>query len=103
MASRSAVGFPVNLGNPEELTVRELVKLVVAMTDTSSTVVEEPLPVDDPRRRKPDIARAIELLGWRPKVRLEEGLEKTILWFEKQRSGFARPAYAEAPLFAAAE
>ncbi len=81
MDSDSAVGIPVNLGNPNELTVSELVGLVLRMTGSCSMVVERPLPIDDPRRRKPDIGRAIELLGWQPKVDLETGLDSTIAWF----------------------
>ncbi|ONH81970.1 dTDP-glucose 4,6-dehydratase [Roseomonas mucosa] len=73
----------VNLGNPVELTVSDLVARVVALTGTRSPVVHQPLPVDDPRRRRPDIGRARELLGWTPKVPLEEGLKSTIAWFSE--------------------
>jgi nucleoside-diphosphate-sugar epimerase/spore maturation protein CgeB len=103
MGSERAVGVPVNLGNPNELTVKYLVDLVVAMTGTDAAVVYRPLPVDDPRRRKPDISRAIKLLEWRPAVDLEQGLEATIAWFEDEANRIAQPMYAEAPLFAAAE
>ncbi len=72
---------PVNLGNPVELTVRDLVERVIAMTGSTSTVVRMPLPVDDPRRRRPDITRASELLGWSPQTPLEAGLRATIAWF----------------------
>ncbi|MFL5007837.1 MAG: UDP-glucuronic acid decarboxylase family protein [Microvirga sp.] len=72
---------PVNLGNPIELTVNELVARVVAMTGSRSRIVRRPLPIDDPRRRRPDIGLAQELLGWTPKVSLEEGLKATIRWF----------------------
>ena len=72
---------PVNLGNPIELTVNELVARVVAMTGSRSRIVGRPLPIDDPRRRRPDIGLAKELLGWTPKVSLEEGLKATIRWF----------------------
>jgi UDP-glucuronate decarboxylase len=72
---------PVNLGNPTELTVNELVARVVAMTGSRSRIVRRPLPIDDPRRRRPDIGLAKELLGWTPKVSLEEGLKATIRWF----------------------
>jgi UDP-glucuronate decarboxylase len=84
MESDRAVGLPVNLGNPRELTVSQLVDLVVTMTGTSSRVVHRPLPEDDPRRRKPDISRAMALLGWQPHVSLEDGLKRTIAWFESQ-------------------
>lgn len=97
MMSERAVGVPVNLGNPDELEVRELVELIVAMTGTSSRIIFKPLPVDDPRRRKPDIARAIELLKWRPRIALEQGLEATIAWFEDERNRISLPMGDEAP------
>ena len=102
MMNDRAVGIPVNLGNPNELTVRELADLVVAMTGTRSRIVKRPLPIDDPRRRKPDIGRAIELLDWRPRVGLEQGLEATIAWFSNEQNRVARPNYADAPLVATA-
>jgi len=77
---------PVNLGNPVELTVRDLVSRVLAMTGSRSELVERPLPVDDPRRRKPDIARAQTLLGWRPNVALADGLKPTIAWFAAEHA-----------------
>ena len=103
MDSSSAVGFPVNLGNPNELTVCGLVDLVVQMTGTTSAPVYLPLPTDDPRRRKPDISRAIDLLGWEPMTQLEQGLEKTIAWFKDERNRIAQPLFGNAPLIAAAE
>ncbi|HEX5237144.1 MAG TPA: GDP-mannose 4,6-dehydratase [Sphingomicrobium sp.] len=102
MASERAVGMPVNLGNPNELQVRELVELVVAMTGTSSRVVHRPLPKDDPRRRKPDISRAMKLLEWRPSIDLETGLKATIAWFEDERNRIAAPMYIDAPVVATA-
>jgi UDP-glucuronate decarboxylase len=80
------IDVPVNLGNPQELAVRDLVELVVASTGTQSRVTYLPLPVDDPRRRRPDISRANELLGWEPRVNLQEGLEQTISWFAEQQA-----------------
>jgi UDP-glucuronate decarboxylase len=74
-------GLPVNLGNPHEFTINELAEMVLALVPTSSRVVYQPLPVDDPQRRKPDISRAKELLGWEPRVPLAEGLPQTIAWF----------------------
>jgi UDP-glucuronate decarboxylase len=71
----------VNLGNPNELTVSDLVRRVLALTGSNSPVVHKPLPVDDPRRRRPDITRAGTLLGWSPKTPLEPGLKATITWF----------------------
>jgi len=75
------VTAPVNLGNPLEMTVNELLTHIVRLTGTSARVVYQPLPIDDPRRRKPDISRALSLLGWSPKVPLDEGLEATCTWF----------------------
>jgi UDP-glucuronate decarboxylase len=102
MRSDRAVGMPVNLGNPNELSVRELVELVVAMTGTNSRLVTRPLPVDDPRRRKPDIGRAMAMLAWRPIVDLKDGLEATIEWFANEQNRIARPTYADSPLVATA-
>ena len=102
MASERAVGIPVNLGNPDELTVRELADLIIAMTSTKSRIVTRPLPIDDPRRRKPDISRAAELLDWRPQVELKRGLEATIAWFSDEQNRIARPNYADVPLVATA-
>ena len=102
MDSERAVGLPVNLGNPNELTVRRLVDIVVAMTGSNSRVVHRPLPVDDPRRRKPDISRAKELLGWEPRVDLEQGLEATIEWFADEQNRVAAPMYVDAPAIATA-
>jgi UDP-glucuronate decarboxylase len=98
----SAVGMPVNLGNPNELTVRRLVDVVIAMTGSSSRIVFQPLPIDDPRRRKPDISRAVALLGWSPQVDLEQGLEATIAWFENEQNRVAAPMYIDAPVIATA-
>jgi UDP-glucuronate decarboxylase len=72
---------PVNLGNPAELTVGELADQVVALTGTTNRIVYRPLPEDDPTRRRPDIARACEILGWAPKVPLVDGLKQTCAWF----------------------
>jgi len=102
MDSERAAGIPVNLGNPNELKVSELVDLVIAMIGTDSDVVHHPLPEDDPRRRKPDISRAMELLGWRPKVDLERGLEATIGWFENEQNRIAAPMFVDAPMVATA-
>jgi UDP-glucuronate decarboxylase len=72
---------PVNLGNPVEITVRELADRVIALAGGRHRLVHLPLPVDDPRRRRPDIGRAEALLGWRPRVGLDEGLAATWDWF----------------------
>jgi len=84
MASEPAPGAPVNLGNPNELTVSDLVTQVIAMTGSASKVTYLPLPEDDPRRRKPDISRAKALLGWEPRVDLAEGLVPTTQWFAEE-------------------
>jgi dTDP-glucose 4,6-dehydratase len=72
---------PCNIGNPDEFTVRELADLVIEVTGSSSEVVHEDLPVDDPAKRRPDITRARTELGWEPKVDLREGIERTVDWF----------------------
>ncbi len=75
---------PVNIGNPHEMTIKEMAEAVIQATGSSSKIVYEPLPVDDPQIRQPDITLAKKLLGWQPRVCLEEGLEKTIAWFKRQ-------------------
>lgn len=72
---------PVNIGNPGEFTIGELAEIVIELTGSSSEIVHEPLPVDDPTQRQPDITRARELLGWEPKIELREGLAATIEFF----------------------
>ena len=72
---------PTNIGNPGEFTVRQLAERVLALTGSKSPIVQRPLPVDDPRVRQPDITRARELLGWEPRIPLDEGLTRTIAWF----------------------
>jgi nucleoside-diphosphate-sugar epimerase len=72
---------PVNIGNPNEFTVRELADLVLEVTGSSSEIVREPLPVDDPKQRRPDITLARETLGWEPRIQLREGLERTAEYF----------------------
>ena len=76
---------PVNLGNPDEFTIRELADLVLELTGSKSKLNHQPLPDDDPIRRQPDITLAREKLGWEPEVKLREGLEKTIDWFRGVR------------------
>jgi dTDP-glucose 4,6-dehydratase len=75
---------PVNIGNPAELTMRQLAEQIVAVTGSRSRIVERPLPVDDPKRRQPDITRARTILGWEPKVSLAEGLPRTIEYFRRR-------------------
>jgi len=82
---------PVNIGNPHEMTIEEIAKTIVRMTGSSSKLVYRPLPTDDPKVRQPDITRARTLLGWEPKVSLEQGLTSTIGYF-RQKLGVAAPA-----------
>jgi dTDP-glucose 4,6-dehydratase len=74
---------PVNIGNPHEFTVRELADLVLEVTGSSSDIAYEPLPVDDPTQRQPDITLARTALGWEPRVELREGLERTAAWLRQ--------------------
>jgi UDP-glucuronate decarboxylase len=76
--AESDVHLPVNIGNPDEFTLLELAKTVIDVTESRSEIVFEPLPVDDPQQRRPDISRARDLLGWEPQVELREGLRRTI-------------------------
>jgi dTDP-glucose 4,6-dehydratase len=73
--------LPVNIGNPSEITILELARMVRGLCGSESEIVFEPLPVDDPRRRRPDITLARELLAWEPRVPLEDGLARTIAWW----------------------
>jgi UDP-glucuronate decarboxylase len=100
MASGPAADRPVNLGNPEEYRVRELAGTIIAMTGSSSPIVHMPLPVDDPRRRRPDISRAMEFLGWRPRTSLAAGLEVTIAEFAARLAQGVQPAPARLPAMA---
>jgi dTDP-glucose 4,6-dehydratase len=77
----SSQNDPVNVGNPRELSLGELARTIIRMTGSTSGIVYRPLPVDDPKVRQPDITRARTLLGWQPKVSLEQGLEATIAYF----------------------
>jgi dTDP-glucose 4,6-dehydratase len=73
--------YPVNLGNPQETTILEFARHIQALTGSASPIVFEPLPADDPKRRQPDISKARRLLGWEPRVALDDGLRQTIGWF----------------------
>lgn len=75
---------PVNLGNPQELTILELAQEIVRLTESRSKIVYTPLPQDDPKRRQPDISRASQLCGWEPKVRFPAGLGETIAYFREK-------------------
>lgn len=81
MASTDEVTGPINIGNPEEFTILELAQQVIALTDSSSQIVHQPLPRDDPRQRRPDITLAQTQLDWNPVVKLQMGLPKTIDYF----------------------
>jgi dTDP-glucose 4,6-dehydratase len=72
---------PVNIGNPHEMTIRQLAERIIALTGSKSRIVEKPLPVDDPKVRQPDITRARTILGWEPKVPFDEGLRETLAYF----------------------
>ena len=78
------VNDPVNIGNPQELTIEQIARQIITMTGSTSQIVYKPLPEDDPKVRKPDITRARTLLGWEPKVSLEEGLDNTIEYFRQK-------------------
>lgn len=82
MNAEGDVGGPVNLGNPVEVTIADLARLIISLTGSRSRLEFRPLPQDDPRQRCPDITRARELLHWSPKVQLEEGLNRTIAYFD---------------------
>ncbi len=82
MDSATEVTGPINLGNPEEFTVLELAKTILAVTNSRSKIVHRQLPEDDPTQRRPDISEAQGILDWRPTVPLQEGLQKTISYFE---------------------
>jgi dTDP-glucose 4,6-dehydratase len=83
--AESDAHLPVNIGNPNEFTLLELAKTVIEVTESRSEIVYEPLPVDDPQQRQPDIGRARDLLGWKPEVDLRDGLQRTI-----ERAGIER-------------
>jgi dTDP-glucose 4,6-dehydratase len=78
--------YPVNLGNPQEMTIREFAEQIRKLTGTKSELVFEPLPEDDPKQRKPDISKAKRLLGWEPRVPLEQGLKHTVEYFRNLAS-----------------
>jgi dTDP-glucose 4,6-dehydratase len=80
----SPLNDPVNIGNPHEMSIEEMARLIIRMTGSSSRVVFKPLPTDDPKVRRPDITRARTLLGWEPQVPLEQGLTATIEYFRRK-------------------
>lgn len=82
----SEENLPVNIGNPHEFTVLELAQQIIAMTQSSSEIIYQPLPEDDPKKRKPDITKAQTILGWEPKILLPEGLAHTLTFFQERLS-----------------
>jgi dTDP-glucose 4,6-dehydratase len=78
---------PINIGNPQEMTIEQIARQIITMTGSTSKIIYKPLPTDDPKVRQPDITRARTLLGWEPKVSLEEGLGKTIDYFKAKVLG----------------
>ena len=87
MASEPGFPGPVNLGNPGEFTIRELAEKIIALTGTRSQIVMKPLPADDPLQRRPDISLARSKLGWEPAIALEDGLKRTIAYFDDLLAG----------------
>ena len=78
---------PINIGNPQEMTITQIAQKIIEMTGSKSRIIYKPLPTDDPKVRQPDITRARTLLGWEPKVSLEEGLGHTIEYFKTKVLG----------------
>jgi UDP-glucuronate decarboxylase len=83
MSSPDHVTGPINIGNPGEFTMLELASQVIALTGSRSRIAHKPLPQDDPKQRRPDISKAQSLLGWKPETSLDEGLKKTVSYFEE--------------------
>lgn len=90
MNAESGIDGPVNIGNPNETTVNQLAEQILAMAGSNSKIVHHPLPVDDPRRRKPDISNALARLNWSPQVSLHDGLAQTIAYFIEEMSTSGR-------------
>lgn len=86
METPDSITWPINIGNPDEFSIKELADKVIEITGSKSKITFEPLPADDPTQRKPDISKAKEILKWEPKIKLEEGLVKTIEYFKKTLS-----------------
>lgn len=90
MMTKEGISGPVNLGNPEEFTIKQLAEKVLSLTASPSVMEHRPLPQDDPIRRKPDISLAVSELGWKPKISVEEGLKKTIADFQARLEATSR-------------
>ena len=83
MNSNKKILGPINFGNPNEITILELAKIIVRLSKSKSKIENKDLPIDDPKKRKPDISCAIEKINWNPNINLEDGLIKTIKYFRK--------------------
>jgi UDP-glucuronate decarboxylase len=83
MSSAADFTGPVNLGNPEEISIRALAETILELTGSASQIVEKPLPADDPRQRQPDIGLARRTLGWGPTTAVRTGLERTVAYFDR--------------------
>ena len=97
MASPASFVGPVNLGNPQEFTMRQLAEAIIGLTSSRSELTTKPLPEDDPKQRQPDITKAAKELSWSPTVKLEEGLKRTIEYFEGVLSGSKATACRASP------
>jgi len=86
METPDSITGPINIGNPDEFSIKELAEKIIEITGSKSKITFEPLPTDDPTQRKPNISKAKEILKWEPKIKLEEGLVKTIEYFKKTLS-----------------
>ena len=86
METGPEVTGPINIGNPNEFTIRELATKVIQMTGARSDLVEQPLPADDPKQRQPDISLAKQVLGWEPTIALDQGLERTVEYFRRMQA-----------------
>jgi len=82
--SKNSITGPINLGNPNELSIKQIAIMIKEIIGSRSKLIFKKLPSDDPTQRKPDISLAKEILNWRPKINLNEGLKKTISYFEKE-------------------
>jgi UDP-glucuronate decarboxylase len=82
MTGSDSTQSPINLGNPNEISVLELAQKIISMTNSNSKIIQLPLPQDDPKQRRPDIDKAKKILGWQPTIDLENGLIKTIEYFK---------------------
>ena len=82
LIKKEPVDSPVNLGNPNEFTIKQLAEAIIKITNSQSVIINNPLPLDDPKQRRPDISLASKLLKWQPTVQLEEGIRKTVAYFK---------------------